>query len=67
MTEKRKIEIGYHSSSVSHDLTIKKETDAGTMKGPLLDKDKLLQSIFRISALLTAQVNLDEVLAKIPR
>jgi two-component system, NtrC family, response regulator AtoC len=33
--------------------------------GPLLDKDKLLQSIFRISALLTSQVNLDEVLARI--
>ncbi|MDD5170290.1 MAG: sigma 54-interacting transcriptional regulator, partial [Syntrophales bacterium] len=32
---------------------------------PLLDKDKLLQSIFRISALLTAQANLDEVLATI--
>lgn len=32
---------------------------------PLLDKDKLLQSTFRISALLTIQANLDEVLAKI--
>jgi len=32
---------------------------------PLLDKDKLLQSIFRISALLTVQSNLDDVLAKI--
>ncbi|MDQ5985537.1 MAG: Anaerobic nitric oxide reductase transcription regulator NorR [Syntrophus sp. SKADARSKE-3] len=33
--------------------------------GALLDKDKLLQSIFRISALLTVQANLDEILAKI--
>ena len=37
----------------------------GTQTGPLLDKDNLLQSIFRISALLTVQANLDEVLAKI--
>jgi len=32
---------------------------------PLLDKDKLLGSIFRISAVLTAPSNLDEVLSKI--
>ena len=32
---------------------------------PLLDKDKLLKSIFRISKLLTAPSNLDEVLSKI--
>jgi len=32
---------------------------------PLLDKDKLLKSIFRISTLLTAPSNLDEVLSKI--
>ncbi len=32
---------------------------------PLLDKDKLLKSIFRISALLTAPSNVDEILAKI--
>jgi len=32
---------------------------------PLLDKDKLLQSIFSISKLLTAPSNLDEVLSKI--
>lgn len=33
--------------------------------GPLLDKDKLLKSIFRISNLLTVQANQDEILAKI--
>ncbi|MEI7638866.1 MAG: hypothetical protein WCJ37_16275, partial [Syntrophus sp. (in: bacteria)] len=33
--------------------------------GPLLDKNKLLKSIFRISNLLTAQANQDEILAKI--
>jgi two-component system, NtrC family, response regulator AtoC len=32
---------------------------------PLLDKDKLLKSIFRISTLLTAPSRLDEILAKI--
>jgi len=32
---------------------------------PLLDKDKLLKSIFRISTFLTAPSNLDEILAKI--
>jgi transcriptional regulator with GAF, ATPase, and Fis domain len=32
---------------------------------PLLDKDKLLKSIFRISAFLTAPSNLGEILAKI--
>ena len=31
---------------------------------PLLDRDKLLRSIFRISELLTAPSNLDEVLSK---
>ncbi|MGC9976326.1 MAG: hypothetical protein ABSC57_06375, partial [Syntrophales bacterium] len=35
---------------------------AGT---PLLDKDKLLKSIFRISAFLTAPSSVDEILAKI--
>jgi len=34
-------------------------------KALLLDKNKLLQSIFRISALLTGQFDLEEVLAKI--
>jgi two-component system, NtrC family, response regulator AtoC len=33
--------------------------------GPLLNKDKLLKSIFRISTLLTAQANQDDILAKI--
>ncbi|MDX9821988.1 MAG: hypothetical protein RBT20_08640, partial [Syntrophales bacterium] len=31
---------------------------------PLLDKDKLLQSVFRISALLTAPSKLDEILKR---
>ncbi len=33
--------------------------------GPLLNRDRLLKSIFRISNLLTAQTNQDEILAKI--
>ena len=33
--------------------------------GPLLDKDKLLKSIFRISTSLTAPSNVDEILEKI--
>ncbi|MDZ4165939.1 MAG: hypothetical protein U1C55_12510, partial [Smithellaceae bacterium] len=32
---------------------------------PLLDKDKLLKSIFKISAFLTAPSNVDEILGKI--
>jgi len=32
---------------------------------PLLNKDKLLESIFRISSLLTAPSNVDQILAKI--
>jgi len=35
-----------------------------TSVGPLLDKDKLLKSIFRISTSLTAPSNVDEILAK---
>ena len=31
----------------------------------LLDKDKLLQSIFRLNSLLTAPFNVDEILVKI--
>lgn len=43
------------------------QTDNGPKRAatPLLDKDKLLQSIFFISALLTTPYNLDEVLSKI--
>ena len=37
----------------------------GRATAPLLDKDRLLKGIFRISALLTAPSNLDEVLSKI--
>lgn len=35
------------------------------MTEPILDRDRLLQSIFRISALLTVQADLNEVLTKI--
>ncbi len=39
--------------------------DSQRMSSSLLDKDKLLKSIFRISTLLTAPSNLEEVLSKI--
>ncbi|HOG18062.1 MAG TPA: sigma 54-interacting transcriptional regulator [Syntrophales bacterium] len=49
----------------------RKNKDIGTAQlparkpsGPLLDKDKLLQSLFRISALLTAPSKLDEILKR---
>ncbi len=49
----------------------RKNKDIGTAQlparkpsGPLLDKDKLLQSLFRISALLTAPSRLDEILKR---
>src|SRR3972149_1871784 len=38
---------------------------SGRATAPLLDKDRLLKGIFRISTLLTAPSNLDEVLSKI--
>ncbi len=41
------------------------ETPSRTSSILLLDKDKLLQSIFRLSAFLTAPSNLDEMLVKI--
>jgi nitrate/nitrite-specific signal transduction histidine kinase len=42
-----------------------RESRVETPGTPLLDKDKLLKSIFRISAFLTAPSNADEILAKI--
>jgi transcriptional regulator with GAF, ATPase, and Fis domain len=41
------------------------QNDSRRAAMPLLDKDKLLESIFRISTVLTAPSNLDEVLSKI--
>jgi two-component system, NtrC family, response regulator AtoC len=51
----------YPTEKVSHEKDVSKRASPG----PLLDKDKLLQSIFRISTALTAPANVNKVLKRI--
>ncbi len=65
MSEEAKNDMKKTKQSLHPESSIPEGVNGSAASGQLLDKDKLLQSIFRISALLTAQANLDEVLAKI--